>query len=249
MTTGLIAEDLAIGHAGSSALLEGVDFRVDPGVLIALLGRNGSGKSTLLATLAGLLPALSGRLLLDGAPLANLTATARARAIAVVRPGRAALGGLRVEEFVGMGRLPHTDWWGTLRDADHERVEAALRAVDADAFTERQLNTLSDGEYQRVSLARALAQEPTLLLLDEPTAFLDLPGRREIMRLLADLAHDETGRTVILAIHDLDLALRYADRLWVIDNGALIRGQPASLQDQGVLAAAFGVEDERQTLA
>jgi len=243
----LQTRDLTVGYR-DRAVLEDVSVEVAAGELIAVLGPNGAGKSTLLRTLAGLQPSLGGTVELLGRPLGELTAGERARRVGVVLPERVPVGLLSAAELVALGRHPYTDWLGRLRPADREAVRRALEATGIDLLAARDVATLSDGERQKVMIARALAQEPALLILDEPTAFLDLPARAEILGLLARLAREEPagevagaeGRAVLLSTHDLDLALRSADRLWLLDGrGGIARGGPEDLVLDGRFQAAF----------
>jgi iron complex transport system ATP-binding protein len=213
------------------------------GELVCLLGPNGAGKSTLLNTLSGALRPLSGRVLLGEDDVHSLPASARARRIGVVLTDRIATGLLTSYQVVCLGRHPYTDWLGRLSPRDHEVAEWALQATGALDLKERFLVELSDGERQRVLVARALAQEPEVLLLDEVTAFVDLPHRVQLMRLLRAVAR-HSGTAVLLSTHDLDLALRTADRLWVLtrDSG-LVEGGPEDLVLSGAFEAAFHRED------
>jgi iron complex transport system ATP-binding protein len=240
---------LTVGYR-HRAVLEDVSVQVAAGELIAVLGPNGAGKSTLLRTLAGLQPPLGGTVELLGRPLGELTAGERARRVGVVLPERVPVGLLSAAELVALGRHPYTDWLGRLRPADREAVRRALEATGIGHLAARDVATLSDGERQKVMIARALAQEPALLILDEPTAFLDLPARAEILGLLARLAREEPGgedaggrtegRAVLLSTHDLDLALRSADHLWLLDGrGTMARGAPEDLVLDGRFQAAF----------
>ncbi len=239
----LAAHELVAGYGGRRRriVLDGVSIELSAGEMVAVLGPNGAGKSTLLRTLAGMLPALGGRLELDGESLASLSARRRARRIGVVLPERVAPGMLRGSELVALGRYPRTGWAGGLGREDLEVVERMLAAVGAAHLAARDVATLSDGERQRLMIARALAQEPRLLILDEPTAYLDLPGRVEVMDLLARLAR--SGSTVLISTHDLDLALRAAGRVWLLGHGGELRsGKPGELLRAGAFQQAFASE-------
>lgn len=240
----LRTRDLRIGHGGR-ALLSDLVLAAAPGTFTCVLGRNGVGKSTLLRTLAGLQPPLHGQVLLEGDDVHRLAPQARARRLAVVLTERAAAGALRVEEAVALGRLPHTDWLGRRTQEDDDAVAGALADVGAEALRGRLLGSLSDGERQRVMVARALAQQPALLVLDEVTAFLDLPGRVAVMSRLRDLAR-RRRMCVLLSSHDLDLSLQFADELWVLGGqGKLAVGLPEDLVLGGVIAEAFDSEHAR----
>lgn len=223
--------------------MEGLDLRLDSGKLVCLLGPNGAGKSTLLRTLAGMQRPLAGQVFLSGADLHEMEPRALARRLSLVLTERVDVGALCVRSVVALGRYPHTDWTGRLMPADEAIVTQALAAVGATPLADRLVTELSDGERQKVFIARALSQEPLLMLLDEPTAFLDLPRRVEVMSLLHRLAR-ETGQTMLLSTHDLDLALRTADQLWLLPpGGPLRRGIPEELVLEGALQATFPSEE------
>ncbi len=215
---------------------------LQPGELVALLGPNGAGKSTLLRTLAGLQPPLTGRLDLGGTALADLSSSERARQLSIVLTDRVEASNLTVLELVRLGRHPHTSWLGGLTAHDEAQVQAALAATGTENFAHRQVGELSDGERQKVLLARALAQDTLIILLDEPTAHLDLPNRVSLMRLLHRLAR-QTHKAILLSTHELDLALQAADRIWLLPaDGTLHIGTPEDLVLSGTFAAAFARE-------
>ncbi len=238
----LTAADLVVGYAAqkvSRPVAGPLQLSLWPGELVCLLGPNGAGKSTLLRTLAGLQPPLSGQLGVAGQSLAGLSAPARARQLSIVLTDRLDVGNLTVRELVRLGRYPHTGWLGGLTAHDEAQVQAALHATGTAAFAARPVGELSDGERQKVLLARALAQDTPVVLLDEPTAHLDLPNRVALMRLLHHLAR-QTGKAILLSTHELDLALQAADRVWLLPaGGALHAGTPEDLVLSGAFAAAF----------
>jgi len=238
----LRTESLAVGYPGRT-VLSGLDLELRAGELVCLLGPNGAGKSTLLRTLAGLQPPLAGRIWLKDRDAAALPAAARARRLAIVLTERMELGHLTVEDLASLGRHPHTGWSGRLRDEDRDAVRRGLEEAGAWDLRMRPCDELSDGEKQRAMLARALAQDPAALLLDEPTAFLDLPRRVGAMRALRRLARMR-GRAVLASTHDLDLALRAADRLWLVSaDGALRSGLPEDLALSGAIGGTFDQGD------
>jgi iron complex transport system ATP-binding protein len=238
-TAVVTASDLAIGyhaHGTTTTICTGVSVALHRGALVCLLGPNGAGKSTLMNTLAGELMPLSGSVVVDGRPLRDLTVRERAQRLAIVTTERIAAPGLTGEALVELGRHPHTGWFGTLTAHDRARVDEAFALASATPFRARLVDELSDGERQRLMLARALAQADDVLILDELTAFLDLPRRVETMRMLRQLAR-ESGRAILLSTHDLDLALRSADAVWLLPRGGpLAVGSPETL----VLTGAFG---------
>lgn len=238
----IVAQQLSIGFSGSQghvSLGEGLSFELLAGELVCLLGPNGAGKSTLLRTIVGRQPALSGSVWIMNQPLADLGRLERARAMAVGWTDRIEAGGIRVAELVALGRYPYTGWYGRLCASDHEAVTRAIEFVGIMSLLDRPIGTLSDGERQKVLLARALAQETPILVLDEPTAFIDLPRRVELYLRLRHWAHDRQ-RTVLLATHDLELALRAADRLFVLSgDGRFHTGLPEELGLAGVFGDWF----------
>ncbi len=212
------------------------------GELVCLLGANGAGKSTLLRTLAGMQPPISGKVQLLGDDVYLLAPQELAKRLSLVLTEKVDVGMLSAYSLVTMGRYPYTDWWGKLTNKDEIIVNWAIEAVGSVDLAQRNVGELSDGERQKIMIARALAQEPILMLLDEPTAFLDLPRRVEIMQLLRRLAR-ETNQAILLSTHDLDLALRLADKIWLLSaNGSLHIGAPEDLVLSGAFADTFRSE-------
>ncbi len=239
----LTAQDLSIGYKigrrPPRIVARNIDVSLDPGDFVCLLGPNGAGKSTLMRTLAGMQPSLNGHVFLAGEDIAEMSATAVAQALSVVLTDRINAGAMTVRDLVGLGRYPHTDWIGRFGDEDEQAVSWAIRVARAEELEHRNVAELSDGERQKVMIARALAQQPDLMILDEPTAFLDLPRRVEIMALLRNLAHT-TRKAILLSTHDLDLALRCADRIYLLPSeGALQSGAPEDLVLNGAFERAF----------
>ena len=239
----LTTHALTIGYTPSrrvtKPVLRDLYLTVDRGQFVCLLGPNGAGKSTLLRTLSGLQKPLAGQIRLDDRELYSLTVQERARHVAVVLTERVNPGLLTGWALVALGRTPYTGFMGTLSPADERAVHDAVSAVGALALADRPVVELSDGERQKLMIARALAQETPLILLDEPTAFLDAPRRVEILTLLRDLARD-ANRAVIASTHEVHLALELADMLWLTDGrGNFEAGTPSSLLKDGSFAAAF----------
>ena len=236
------ARDLAVGYrtrSGRRAVLEGITVKVETGELVCLIGPNGIGKSTLIRTLAKLQPPLWGSIALAGIDLASLSPGDVAKRVGVVLTDRVGVAGLTVRQIVELGRYPYTGWLGTLTARDDDAVSWAIAAVRAAHLTHRDFQQLSDGERQRVLVARALAQQPLLLALDEPTAFLDLPSRVELMGLLRSLTRANTIAALV-STHDLELALRMADRLWLaLPEGEVVSGAPEEMVRSGAIARAF----------
>jgi iron complex transport system ATP-binding protein len=223
----------------SAAILRDVHVELVRGELACLLGPNGTGKSTLLRTLVGTQPPLQGVVKLTGQDLAALSARHRAQLLSVVLTDRVDVGYLTARALIELGRRPHVGWFSTLGADDHGVVEWAIEAAGAGDVADRLVHELSDGERQRVMIARALAQEPELLVLDEPTAFLDLSRRVELMALLRRLA-DETGLAVLMSTHELEPALRAADQIWLVaPDGTVPTGAPEDLAISGDLERTF----------
>lgn len=238
----LRTRDLAVGYRARlerRALLERLNVIVRPGELVCVLGPNGIGKSALLRTIARMQPALWGAVEVAGVNVRSMTPTELARRVGVVLTERVLVDALPARRIIELGRYPHSGWFGRLTPRDREAVERAIDAVGAGHLADRDFSRLSDGERQRVMIARALAQEPSLLVLDEPTAFLDAPSRIEVMALLRQLTRG--GRlAVVVSTHDLDLALRTADAAWLLmPGGELVAGAPEALVMTGALAQAF----------
>lgn len=200
---------------GSRTILRNVSLHLHAGEFCALVGRNGAGKSTLLRALTS-----NTETLIDGAPISKFAPEKMAQKVAIVTTERIRIENLLVEDLVAMGRAPYTNWVGHLQDIDREIVGKAIAAVGMTDFAKRDSSSLSDGELQRAMIARAIAQQTPIILLDEPTAFLDIPTRFEVCRLLADLAHKE-GKTILFSTHDVDAALPVCDSFAIIDNGSL----------------------------
>lgn len=237
-TSLLRADQLTCGYRGR-VVLEGIDADLKSGQFVCLLGANGTGKSTLLRTLAGLQASLDGGVLLLGDPLTSLPGPVRAKRLALVLTDRLVAQSMTAYDLVALGRQPHTGWTGRLNSSDRDAIDEALTDANAQALASRPLIELSDGERQRVLIARALAQRPKVIILDEPTAFLDLPRRIELMEMLRRLAR-QRDLGILLSTHDLDLAIRYADELWLLDGkGRLSCDAPEDAVLNGRLEAAF----------
>ncbi len=216
----LAARALAVGY-GAAALFPPFDLALRAGEVTCLLGRNGSGKTTLLKTLAGILPPLLGSVLLGGEPAALLTGRERARRVALLLTDPGLPPFLLGRELVGLGRTPHARWFASDREADDAVVARVLEDFECAHLAERPLGRLSDGERQRLCLARALAQDAPVLLLDEPLSHLDPPAKARMLGLLGAWVRAAPGRAVLAAVHEVDLALGFADRCLLLAPGSL----------------------------
>lgn len=207
--------DLTIGY-GHRILLQHASATIPAGELVALVGRNGTGKSTLLRAIAGLGERLGGEIRLDGHSLETLLPQQLATTVSFVTTERVRIPNLRCEDVVALGRAPYTNWIGRVQEQDKAIVERSLELVGMAAFAEKTMDRMSDGECQRVMIARALAQDTPIILLDEPTSFLDLPNRYELCTLLRQLAHDHR-KCILFSTHELDIALSLCDSIALID--------------------------------
>lgn len=209
------------------------------GELIALIGKNGCGKSTLLRSIASLQPIWSGNILLNGKDIHTLTPKKRARLLSIVLTGQESVASFTVRELIAIGRDPYTGWLGSLTEEDQQVIDRAIAMTYLEGFGERNIHELSDGERQRVFIARALTQDTPLILLDEPTSHLDLPNRINIMLLLQKLAR-ETGKTIFISTHELETAMQVADKLWLMEQGKGITvGTPEDLVLNGSFDIVF----------
>lgn len=238
----IVIKDLATGYVGkhkTHVVARNITAGIYGGELTCLLGANGAGKSTLLHTLSGFLPKLSGEIRIKGKEVEKYSDADMSKVISVVLTEKCDLRNMIVEEMVGLGRSPYTGFWGVLKKGDKEIVGRAIASVGIEALTYRMMHTLSDGEKQKVMIAKALAQETPVIILDEPTAFLDFPSKVEMMQLLHRLSR-ETGKTIFMSTHDLELALQIADKVWMMDkeNGVTI-GTPEDLSLNGTLSNFF----------
>ncbi len=228
---------LALGY-GDRILFENGELGFGWGEFTALIGRNGTGKSTLLRTIAGLTRPLAGEVVVDGRRLADMTAREIASQISFVSTEEVRITNLKVADVVGLGRAPYTNWIGSLGREDRDKVRESLELVGMAGFGHKAMDTLSDGERQRVMIARALAQDTPIILLDEPTAYLDLPNRYEICLLLRELAHTQ-GKSIIFSTHDLSIALELCDTLAMIEGGRFFYGTAEALTAGGEIQRLF----------
>ena len=224
---------------GDKVVLREISLDVPAGEILALIGPNGAGKSTLIRAASGVVPVQSGRVLVDGKDLSNLSLPQRARILAVVPQARQLGGAYSVWQAVMMGRTPHLNWLGQEGDADKDAVRLALEQTCLDIFAERQISKLSGGEQQRVLLARALAQSTPVLLLDEPTNHLDLQHQTNLLSLVRTLAKKK-DLAVLMALHDLNLVSFFADKVALLVNGELRSlGTPQEVIQAANISAAY----------
>ena len=226
-TPALSFADLTTGY-GDRVVSSGLTAGLCAGKVTCLLGPNGAGKSTLLRTLAGYQRALAGRMDKISPETLGVVLTERTDAM-----------GLSAREVVAMGRHPYTGYFGQLSPEDEQVVDKAMRLTHTEEFARRAFQSLSDGERQKVMIAKALAQETPIILMDEPSAFLDFPSKVELMLLLRNLAHNQ-GKAILLSTHDVGIALKTADMLWLMHEGRMTIGTPQELQESGDIDAFLG---------
>lgn len=256
----IILKNLSIGYRTKNStriVAEGINATIRSGELTCLLGANGVGKSTLLRTLSAFQPKLGGEIVIRSLESADRSQEIEtfsdkelSRIIGVVLTEKPDIRNMTVRELVALGRSPYTGFWGTLHEEDWQVVEEAIDAVRIGSLRERMVHTLSDGERQKVMIAKALAQQTPVIFLDEPTAFLDFPSKVEMMQLLRRLAI-EAQKTIFLSTHDFELALQVADRLWLMEKQKLNVGTSQELAENGALARYVerpGITFETETL-
>lgn len=238
----IVLKDLSIGYKSkrnTHVVASGINARIRGGELTCLLGTNGVGKSTFLRTLAGFQPKINGKIYVDNRELEQYTERELAQKISVVLTDRIDIHNLSTQELISMGRSPYTGFWGTLNEEDHDVVQQAIQLVGIENLAQHMVHTLSDGERQKAMIAKALVQQTPIVLLDEPTAFLDFPSKVEIMQLLHRLSR-ETGKTIFLSTHDLEIALQMADKVWLMSpTNDIVAGTPEDLALDGALDNFF----------
>jgi len=237
----VITRDLTIGYSdrqGGIKIMSDINVSACRGELVALIGRNGAGKSTLLRSIVSLQNTLKGEVIFNNKHLNEISKSELTRNVSFTSTEPIDIHNIRVSEAVALGRYPYTSWLGTFSDEDRQKTDEALELTGLTRLKERKIDSLSDGERQRVLIARSLAQDTDLLVMDEPTAFLDLPSRYGIVSLLRKLSH-EKNKCIIFSTHDLDTALNEADKLWLMKAGNLCQGAPEDLVINRSLSQAF----------
>jgi iron complex transport system ATP-binding protein len=231
-------KNLGIGYPtkhGVRTVAEGIDGTIRSGELTCLLGANGVGKSTLLRTLSAFQPKIKGNVFLEGREISDYSDKKLSKLIGVVLTEKPDVRNMRVRELVSLGRSPYTGFWGTYSKEDLRIVDEAISLVGIDSLSGRMVHTLSDGERQKVMIAKALAQQTPVIYLDEPTAFLDYPSKVEVLQLLRRISK-EAEKTIFLSTHDVELALQLADTVWLMTSeGGMTIGTPLQLAQQGAL--------------
>lgn len=238
MESTVVINGLTIGY-GKKVVANNINASIQKGELTCLLGANGVGKSTLLKTLSGFLGKLDGNISIMGKEMETYSPKELSTTLGVVLTDKCDVRNMSVREIVGMGRSPYTSFWGALSKEDYKIVDQAIEMIGITHLSGRMVHTLSDGERQKAMIAKSLAQQTPIIILDEPTAFLDFPSKVEIMQLLHKLTR-EAGKTIFLSTHDMELALQIADKIWIMDKtcGFAI-GTPEDLAISGDLEAFF----------
>ena len=236
-------KNLTVGFSQNVKLITDFSADVGHGELIGLVGKNGAGKTTFLKTALGLIDALGGEVKLKEKSMNSISARAMAHSVSAVFTSRSAPGNLDVFTAVSLGRQPYTNWLDRLSPDDKKAIAKAMERTGIQHMAEKRLDQLSDGERQKVAISRALAQDTPLVIMDEPTAFLDFTSRAEILLLLRQLV-EETGKTILFSSHELDLSLQIATRIWLVDHHdkKLIDKTPDELSQSGNLERIFGSE-------
>lgn len=230
-------KNLSLGYP-QKLLIENLTTKFQSGTLTALIGRNGSGKSTLLKAICGLNDKFEGEIFISGENLRTLSKPQLSRLLSFVNTSRPRIANLSCRDIVALGRAPYTDWIGNLSNKDKSIVDESLEAVGMSDYANRTIDSLSDGESQRIMIARALAQDTKIIILDEPTSFLDLPTRFEVVELLKRLTV-EKGKTILFSTHELDIALEIADRIAILDNKTIYNDTVESTIKSGRIQKLF----------
>jgi len=230
-------QDLTIGY-NKAIVVKNITTTFLPGELVCLIGRNGEGKSTLIKTFCKLIPSLAGSIEIKGKNLSNVSDKEFANLISVVLTSKISIPNILVKEFIAFGRYPYTNWIGKITKADEKLIDAAIEMCGVKKLEHRNFDSLSDGEKQKVNIARAIAQNTPILILDEPTAHLDLVNNIEIFRLLKSLTIEQ-NKTIIFSTHYIELALQMADKIMVINHGRCLTDTPKNIIEQGILNQLF----------
>lgn len=235
------SNNLEVGYLHGRSRVSVMKFpylKVEKGDFIAIAGQNGIGKSTLLKTILQLIPPLSGDILLQGKSVKNYSRERLARHISFVSTETIQVKHLTVKELVAFGRYPYSNWFGQISEKDERMVEKAIQALELEKIARRYVDEISDGERQRAMIAKAIAQETEIIILDEPTAFLDLPHKHEIIHLLGKFSREQQ-KTILFTTHDLGIAVREADKLWLLSSDGFLEGTPEDLVLKGYFSKVF----------
>lgn len=248
-------KSLSIGYRDSKhskVIQSHINAHLKAGELTCLLGPNGSGKSTLLRTIGGFINPLEGDIIVNGKSITNISKEKLSKLVSIVLTERPHVQSMTVEQMVATGRSPFTSYWGKLNHEDSVMIDYAIEVCNIENLRKRKFNTLSDGEAQKVMIAKSIAQSTPVILLDEPTAFLDFPSKVDTMRLLSRLAHQK-GKAILQSTHDINMALAMADTLWLMDKKIeFCIGSPKELAENGTLENYFsgdGIKFDKQKIS
>ncbi len=237
----LEAKNLTVGYRSKKDnvnIASNINFKIRKGNLVGLVGANGIGKSTLIRTLINTQPALNGTVLLNGKPTENISPNELAQQLSVVLTEPLLAKNLSVYELIALGRYPYTNWIGQLTVNDNDVIESAITLVGINAFKQKKCHELSDGQLQKVMIARALAQDTDVIVLDEPTTHLDMYHKAYILKLLKKLTK-QTGKTILFSSHEIDLAIQLCDTMLVMQENTVVYNEPRQLIEQGVFDTLF----------
>lgn len=237
MSKQLDISSLTIGY-NDKPILENINLISSTNKLISVFGRNGQGKSTLLKTISGLLPPLSGRFSYEGVDILNLTEKERSKILSIVSTTQTDIGGISVKDFIAFGRFPYTNWLGINKEKDYKEINNAIDLCKLANLANRNYDELSDGEKQKVNIARAIAQNTPIIILDEPTVHLDLINKVEVFKLLKELV-DNHAKTVIMSTHQIEYALQICDEIWLINNDKIEALTPTEITNSNKLTEMF----------
>lgn len=233
-------KSLTVGYANNS-ILKDISLASDKHQMIGVFGRNGQGKSTLLKTISGLLLPISGQFNFDEIDVFNISEKERAKLLSIVSTTQTSIGAIKVRDFVAFGRFPYTNWLGINKDKDYQEIDKAIELCKLQSFANRNYDELSDGEKQKVNIARAIAQNTPLIILDEPTVHLDLINKVEVFKLLKELVNNQ-NKTIIISTHQMEYALQICDEIWLINNNKIEQLTPAEIIEKEKLSELFDDE-------
>jgi len=241
MKVNINISDLAIGY-NKKALIENINLSTEDGQFISIIGRNGEGKSTLLRTIASLTPSLSGKININQVNLDSISETEKSKLISIVLTNKLAIHNITVFDYISYGRYPYTNWLGIKSESDNTLVNEAITLCDIAHLTNNYFTELSDGEKQKVNIARAITQNTPIIILDEPTAHLDLVNKIEVFKLLKKLV-DNYQKTTIISTHQVELALQLSNCIWMIAENQIIQGEPTEIIKSGNINKLFNSSD------
>ena len=237
MNKAINISNLSVGY-NKKEILGNINLNNPINKMIGVIGRNGEGKSTLLKTISGLLPAINGGFCFGNTDVLALTEKQRSKLLSIVSTNQTSIGGILVKDFVGFGRFPYTNWLGVNNSKDVEEIDKAITLCNLDSLANRNYDELSDGEKQKVNIARAIAQNTPIIILDEPTVHLDLINKVEVFKILKDLTQNH-NKTIIISTHQVEYALQICDMIWLINNTKVENLTPDEIINEGKISEMF----------